>query len=99
MAKEPLLGMDFYLTPHSGFEATTRGFQNEQNHDLAYNRQAGLNAVLADWPSASDIAERSAHLLSEAQGLLDRLSQPTIDEQDMFWSSIAGAIVVDRITI
>jgi hypothetical protein len=64
----------------------------------ADSRQAGLNAVLADWPSASDFSEKSSHLLNDTHSLLSRLSQPTIDDQGAFWSSIGGATVLDRIT-
>jgi hypothetical protein len=64
----------------------------------ADSRQAGLNALLADWPSALDFSERSSHLSNDTHSLLSRLSQPTIDEMDAFWSSAAGATVLDRIT-
>jgi hypothetical protein len=85
-ASAPVLGM-----PSGVLERTQASLS-------ADSRQVGLNAVLVDLSSASDFSKRSGHQLNDAHSHLSRLSQPTIDDQDAFWTSAAGATILDRIT-
>jgi hypothetical protein len=63
----------------------------------ADSRHTGLCAVLADWPTVWDFSDSSAHLLNDTPSLLSRLSQPTNDDQDAFWSSLGAATVLEKI--
>jgi hypothetical protein len=97
-ATTPTQNVDFFSASAPVLGMPSGVPERAQASVSADSRQAGLNAVLVDWPSASDFSEKSAHLLNDAHSHLSRLSQPTIDDQDAFWSSAAGATVLDRIT-
>src|SRR5262249_16984650 len=82
----------------SDLGVATRGLQSARATVSNHSHQAGLNAVLADWPLATEYTEKSSRLLNNANILLGRLSHATIDDQDEFWSTFASTTFLDRIT-
>jgi hypothetical protein len=87
----------FGFVPESDFVASTKSLETPQNSASSDARQAGLNAVLADWRSASDFSTQAAFLLNDGQVLSNRPWKPTFDAQDEFWSSIVGGTVFDQL--
>jgi hypothetical protein len=55
-----------------------------------------LGVPLADWLSASDFGARAANLLNDDSSSFSREPQPTVDEQDAFWSTVAGTDLTDQ---
>jgi hypothetical protein len=96
-AEPPTQGVDFSLAPGSVLGVTPRALENTHTSASSDSSQAGLNAFLADWLSGLDNSDRSAHLLYDTHTVLGHLSQSTIDNQDAFWSSLAGATMLDQI--
>jgi hypothetical protein len=92
------------LPPWAGIYLVALGKSGEEN--LTSNPQQGhspavehkLGTPLADWLSASDFCARAVDLLNDDTSSFNREAQPTVDEQDDFWSTAASSTVLERIT-
>ena len=90
--------MDFSLASPSAVTEPMGSIEGAQAFAPSDSHQAGLTAALTDWASVSDFSDRSAHLLNDTHDPFNHLSHRTIDDKNAFWSSIAGATVLDQIT-
>jgi hypothetical protein len=67
----------------------------QQGHSPAAKHS--LDAPLADWLSASDFGARAADLLNDDSSSFNHEAQPTVDDQDEFWSTAASSTVLEKI--
>jgi hypothetical protein len=88
--------MDFSLATASGFGVAIGGSEGSDGFAPSNSHQTGLNAALSDWPFASAFPDSSGHLLKDTHSFLSRLAQSN-NEQDEFWSSIAGSSLLDKV--
>jgi len=79
----------------SGHESPA-GYPPQQGPSPA--TEQGLSPPLTDWLSASDFRARAADLLNDDSSSFNRDAQTSVDDQDEFWSTVAGGTVFERIT-
>lgn len=87
VASAPEAGLYEFIPGTSGkLNSTMSGYQ-EQSDSLA-PKQAALNAVLADWTSATSFANTTTYLLEKGttDGILRHSSIPDVHDLDEFWS-------------
>jgi hypothetical protein len=95
-AHVPAEAVDFSLVADSITDGLVRSIQSVQDSVTDHARQAGLDAVLTDWPIALGISDSYADL-NDTPSLPGHVSKP-VNEQDEFWASIASVKMMDRVT-